>query len=174
MIIPGQFISALTFPGVIVHEISHQFFCRLFKVPVFDVCYFRIGNPAGYVVHEDPKQVYKKLLIGVGPFIINSILGALIGMSAALDIMEHDTFSFVNMILFWLGISIAMHAFPSTGDAKSIWQSIKHTNILVKLLIAPIVGLIYIGAIGSVVWLDAIYGFMICAGIPRLLIHLLM
>lgn len=44
--IPGQLIAALTFPGVIVHEMAHQLFCRLFRVAVLDVCYFRFG-PAG-------------------------------------------------------------------------------------------------------------------------------
>lgn len=54
MIIPGFLISILTFPGVIVHEIAHQLFCRICGVAVLDVCYFKAGNPAGYVVHEIP------------------------------------------------------------------------------------------------------------------------
>ena len=33
MIIPGPIISALTFPGVVVHEFAHETFCKLFKVP---------------------------------------------------------------------------------------------------------------------------------------------
>lgn len=173
ILIPGQIISAVTFPGVIVHEISHQFFCRLFKIPVFDVCYFRVGNPAGYVVHEDAYKVYKKVLIGVGPFIINTIIGALVGMSVVLDVIYHEGGGFLNLLLLWLGISIAMHAFPSTGDAKSIWHSLKNTNILGKIIGAPIVALIYIGAIGSVVWLDVLYGVAICMGIPLLLTQLL-
>lgn len=56
MIIPGFLISIVTFPGVIVHEMAHQIFCRLCGVAVFDVCYFRFGNPSGYVVHEIPKK----------------------------------------------------------------------------------------------------------------------
>lgn len=42
MIIPGFLISIATFPGVIVHEAAHQLFCRLTKVAVLDVCYFRL------------------------------------------------------------------------------------------------------------------------------------
>ncbi len=38
--IPGPVIAALTFPGVIIHEAGHLFFCRLFKLQVFDVCFF--------------------------------------------------------------------------------------------------------------------------------------
>jgi len=50
--IPGPVIAFLTFPGVIVHEAAHLFFCKLFKLQVYDVCFLRFGNPAGYVIHE--------------------------------------------------------------------------------------------------------------------------
>jgi hypothetical protein len=45
--IPGQLISLLSFPGIIVHEFAHLIFCRLRKVAILDVCYFRFDNPAG-------------------------------------------------------------------------------------------------------------------------------
>jgi hypothetical protein len=37
--IPGFVIAALTFPGVIIHEAGHLFFCRLFKLQVFDLLF---------------------------------------------------------------------------------------------------------------------------------------
>jgi len=75
----------VTFPGVIVHELAHQFFCRLFKVPVFKVCYFRIGNPSGYVIHEPPSSAWTSLLIGIGPLFVNSVVGPLVALPAVLD-----------------------------------------------------------------------------------------
>jgi len=56
-----------------------------------------------------------------------------------------------------------MHSFPSVGDAANIWKSVKHpdTPILVKILATPLVGLIYLCAIGSVVWLDFLYGMAV-------------
>ena len=48
--IPGFLIAIVTFPGVIVHEAAHLFFCRWFKLEVYDVCFFRVGNPSGYVI----------------------------------------------------------------------------------------------------------------------------
>lgn len=74
MFIPGIIISIITFPGVIVHELAHQLFCRWFKIPVFEVCYFRFENPIGYVIHEPAKKGYQTILISIGPFIINTIL----------------------------------------------------------------------------------------------------
>src|SRR5579872_5692940 len=122
--IPGFLISLLTFPGIIVHEFAHQLFCRLFRVPVFEVCYFRLGNPAGYVLHEKPKEDWQQVLIAIGPFFVNSILGFLIAFPAAMAMNFHDV-SPLNVLLIYLGASIAMHSFPSRGDAASIWKHFK-------------------------------------------------
>lgn len=40
LFIPGVIISIITFPGVIVHELAHQIFCYLMKIPVYEVKYF--------------------------------------------------------------------------------------------------------------------------------------
>ena len=176
--IPGFIISALTFPGVIVHELAHQLFCRLCNVAVFDVCYFQFENPAGYVVHEKPKYSYQNILIGVGPFLINTLIGMLITFPVSLQVIElkisflQSPFSY---ILMWLGISILMHAFPSTGDAKNMWKSIKdeETSIVTKIIGAPIVMLIYVGAIGSVAWLDLLYAIAVSTFIPDIIISCL-
>ncbi|MDF2883882.1 MAG: hypothetical protein K0R54_4447 [Clostridiaceae bacterium] len=179
MFIPGFLISIITFPGVIVHEMAHQLFCRICRVAVIDVCYFRFGNPAGYVVHEHPKNSYQHLLIGIGPFFVNTILGALIALPAAVPILNFgvrfNENSILDYFIIWIGVSIAMHSFPSTGDARSMWDSImkKDTPLKTKIFTVPIVGLIYIGAVGSVAWLDFFYGLAVAAFIPNLIIHIL-
>lgn len=170
--IPGWLISIVTFPGVIVHEIAHQMFCRLFRIAVLEVCYFRFGNPAGYVVHEAPRNAYQSIAIGVGPFILNSLVGALIAAPAAIPVVQFRTGTPLDYFLIWLGVSIAMHSFPSTGDAKSIWQSVwsSNTPVLAKVVGSPLVVIIYIGAVGSVVWLDLIYGVGVAMLLPKLLV----
>lgn len=172
--IPGQIISALTFPGVIVHEIAHQLFCRWLKVPVFSVCYFQFENPAGYVVHEKPKEAYKSLLIGIGPFFINTLLGGLVAAGGAIPVLKFHAGTIMDYILLWLGVSIAMHSFPSTGDAKQIWEVIKGkgTKIILKVICIPIVLAIYAGAALSVVWFDVAYGVAIAMLLPDFLIKL--
>ena len=177
--IPGGLISILTFPGVIVHEIAHQIFCRICRVSVFEVCYFRRGNPAGYVVHEEPKNSRDNVIIGIGPFLINTIVGALIAFPAAIPILKfgpnYSLSAIGNCFLIWIGVSIAMHSFPSTGNAKNIWQSIKseETSLLTKIIGTPIVMLIYIGAAGSVIWLDLIYGVAVVMFIPNMIVRIL-
>ena len=174
MIIPGFVIAIFTFPGVIVHELAHQFFCRLLGVPVFKVCYFRVGNPSGYVIHEHPHSPWKSLLIGVGPLLVNSIVGAIVTFPAFIA-FRFNSADPVDALLMWLGFSIAMHSFPSTGDAASIWKSTMSAGspILCKIISVPVVGLIWIGAVGSFFWLDAIYGFCIVALAPTLIVSTL-
>ena len=172
MLIPGFLITLITFPGVIVHELAHQLFCRLYKVPVFQVVYIRIGNPAGYVLHEKPQNKWQSMMISIGPFFVNTILGALIALPAALPVYTFENANIFHYVLIYLGVSIAMHAFPSTGDAQSILTAIKDpgTKLLTKIVAYPLIGLIYIGSIGSFIWLDLVYGIAIAVGLPNLII----
>ncbi len=167
--IPGCVITALTFPGVIVHELAHELVCRLLGVRVHKACYLRLGNPPGYVVHDSPGTVMGHILIGTGPFLVNSICGAVLGLIFALGSFH----SWPRYALPWLGVSIAMHSFPSTGDAKSIWRGLwgRGMPIIGRIISVPLVLVIYLGALGSVFWLDVAYGFFIAIYVPRLMIR---
>lgn len=172
--IPGSIITILTFPGVIVHEFAHQLFCRLFNVAIFDVCYFRFGNPAGYVIHEHPAKTGQQIWIGIGPFIVNSVLGAIISAPSSIQVFWFLTGSPLDFFLIWLGISIAMHAFPSTGDAMTLLQALSApgVSLVLKVVAYPIVGIIFLGAIGSIFWLDAVYGVAVAIAFPTFLVML--
>lgn len=167
MIIPGFVIGWFTFPGVIVHEFAHKLCCNWTKTPVHQVCYFRFENPVGFVIHSLPSNVWKHILIGVGPFLINSGIGLSIGLLAII----FKKIEFLYGALIWLAVSIAMHSFPSIGDAKSIWQAVwvKETHIFAKFVGTPLVGLIFLGAMGSILWLDLLYGVGIVFLIPELM-----
>lgn len=173
--IPGIVISIVTFPGVIVHELAHQLLCRYFKIPVFEVVYFQPQNPVGYVLHEIPSKKWQTIIISAGPFLVNTLVGGLIALPASLPIFRFDNATPLDYFLIYLGVSIAMHAFPSTGDASSIWETVKEksTPLWIKIIGYPIIGLIYIGSIGSFFWLDLIYGVAIAIGLPNLIIWLL-
>ena len=119
--IPGILIALATFPGVIAHEAAHLLFCRIRKVAVFEVCYFRLGNPAGYVVHEPTDDFTTSFLIAVGPFIINSLLCVVFCFPAVLPVRVFGLSDPVSYFWIWLGVSIGMHAFPSTQDGRGLW-----------------------------------------------------
>lgn len=165
----GQFITLLTFPGVIIHEFAHMFFCLATGTRVSKVRFFRLGNPAGYVIHEHPSSAWRTILIGVGPFLVNTVLGFLIALSAFLLRSNGTTTSTVlYAVLIWLAVSVAMHSFPSTGDAKGIWRTVfdRSCPIIARIVAIPIVGFIYLGALGSVFWLDLVYAVAVTIGLP--------
>lgn len=171
MLIPSFVISTVTFPGVMAHEFAHRLFCGLTGTKVHDVCYFRFGNPAGYVVHDSPSSVWRHILIGIGPLLVNTAIGFLIGLLIFHDYLKRDALVFLWLALIWLGISIAMHSFPSTGDANTIWKAVwrREAPLLSKLLGTPLVIVIYLGALGSILWLDLVYGLAVVVGLPMYL-----
>ncbi|HLP87419.1 MAG TPA: hypothetical protein VK184_02290 [Nostocaceae cyanobacterium] len=177
MFIPGWLISVVTFPGVVVHEAAHKFFCDLAKVPVYEVRYFQIGNPAGYVIHGEVKNLKDALLISVGPLIINTILCAILTYPVVLAIFlvqDENGKSISNLILLWVGYSIGMHAFPSNEDVKNfldVFKKIKKgatQNILYFL--CQIIGLIFrIANFLRIIWFDLIYAFIVSMMLPLFL-----
>lgn len=176
--IPGFLITWVTFPGVIVHELAHAIFCRLFGLAIYEVSYFRFttgfGQPAGYVVHQRAEKPWQDLMVSIGPFFVNTIVGAVIAMPAAIPFRLGGA-DVLDLFLMWLGVSVAMHSFPSTGDAKSAWGSLsrKETPIFTKIIGYPVIGLIYVGALGSMFWLDALYGIAVAGFLPNIIVKLL-
>jgi hypothetical protein len=100
------------------------------------------------------------------------MLGALIAFPAALPVIKFGEGDLLDYLLVWLGVSIAMHAIPSTGDAKSLWQSVKGPGVSsgVRFTVAPVVAIIYLAALGRFFWLDLIYGIAVAVGLPTLLV----
>ena len=173
--IPGILIALLTFPGVIVHESAHLLFCRLRRVAVFDACFLRVGNPMGYVVHEKVTDFVTLWLVSAGPFLVNSVLCVLLCLPVSVPMKIFNHTDPLSYILLWLGVSIGMHAFPSTGDANNIWNAAKeaaHRKNILAILSFPLVVIIYAANIGRIFWLDYAYGAAIGLGLPELLLRI--
>ena len=171
-IIPGFLISIATFPGVIVHEAAHMFFCKVRKVPVVDVCFFRFGNPAGYVAHAEIKDFTTAFLVSVGPFIINSLLCIIICFPVYFPMQVFNIQNPLFLFIMWLGLSIGMHAFPSNHDASCLLEHAKKAaaefNPL-AIISFPVILLIFIANLLRFFWFDLIYGAAIGIGLPALI-----
>ena len=169
--IPGEIISILSFPGIIVHEFAHVFFCRLRKVAILEACYFKVGNPAGYVIHENTTNFTTTFLVSMGPFFLNTFLCLIICLPAYMPVKFFNLENPLSFFLIWLGVSIGMHAIPSNQDANNVYkqakEQLKHNNIL-AILSFPIIGMIYLFNIMRLFWVDLIYGIAIGIGIPSL------
>lgn len=170
--IPGELISILTFPGIIVHEFAHMLFCKLRNIAVFEACYFRVGNPSGYVIHENTENFTTTFLVSMGPFFVNTLLCLLICLPAYMPVKFFDLAHPLSYFLIWLGVSIGMHAIPSNQDASNVYEQakvqIKQKNIL-AIISFPIVGLIYVFNFLRFFWADLFYGIGIGIGIPSLI-----
>jgi len=152
----GWLIAILTFPGIIVHEWAHKFFCNRANVPVYKTCYFRLGNPAGYVIHGPVNSYVKAFLISTAPFIVNTSIAFLIFLMA---VNASPSTAITTYLLYWLGISIAMHSFPSSGDADNLWSYSKKAwrrNPL-ALFGLPVAGLVKLATVLSTMWFDLLY-----------------
>ncbi|MCE9600471.1 MAG: metalloprotease family protein [Spirochaetia bacterium] len=166
--IPGILVSVATFPGVIVHEVAHQLFCRWRRIPVFDVKYFQFELGAqGYVIHAEPKDFLSSFLISFGPLFLNTLLCFLISLPALIPQTIFSESPPASMFLIWLSVSIGMHAFPSTQDAQNVWKKAREEikNPL-ALLSFPIVIVIYVANMLRFFWFDAIYGLAVGFLIP--------
>ena len=121
--IPGQLIACLTFPGVIVHEFSHELFCYITGVEVYEVCYFQFDEESvGYVLYAPTKSFIKNCFICVAPIIVGTLLSVVVfGIAFVLfDIKSIFIYPFL-----WLGGSIAFNSFPSIGDSKALYEVTK-------------------------------------------------
>ena len=118
---------ALLAPGVTLHEFSHHIFCLLTGVHVHKVVYFRFGSPAGYVVHEEPELYRQIFAIVAGPVFLNSAAAiVLLNLALRQAVRAADAAGFAVMaVMFWLGISAALQALPSRGDASNLFRSSK-------------------------------------------------
>ena len=175
ILIPGQLIATLTFPGVIVHEAAHVLFCRVFGLAVFEVCYFQFDNPAGYVVHEEPRSFAPSFFVSMGPFLVNSALCLLFSLPAVVPIWQLEVGDPLAYGFAWLGISIGMHAFPSTHDLESVWRmapKAARSGQLLAIAGYPLIVLLYLANFGRIVWIDLFYGMAVGVGGPLALLHL--
>jgi hypothetical protein len=162
--IPGQLIAIATFPGVIVHEAAHFLFCRWLKLAVLDVCFFTVGNPAGYVIHEPSKNFRSAFLVSMGPFFVNTLLCIVFCSAAFMPVWKLHIVDPLAYFFYWLGLSIGMHSFPSRQDLKIIWElapaEAKHGNLL-AIAAYPLIAVLYIANFARVVWADLGYGILV-------------
>ncbi|MFQ5602750.1 MAG: DUF3267 domain-containing protein [bacterium] len=173
MFIPGEIVAALTFPGVIVHEVAHMLFCKLRKVAVLDVCFFQFDNPAGYVLHDEIEDFTTAFLVSIGPFLVNSLLCIVICFPAFVPVKIFGLNNPLSYVLIWLGVSIGMHAFPSNQDAQHLLHYAKKEIASLKplaIISYPLVLVIYLANLLSFFWIDYLYGIGIGLGLPALIL----
>lgn len=117
--------------GVVIHELAHKEMVEDFGFQVQDVCFFQLGDPSGYVIHDEPRKYVPTFAISVAPFILNTsvaytgfVIGGGVLTANSISSLSYAELGFAGVLL-WLGVSAGVHAFPSTQDTKNIWQATK-------------------------------------------------
>jgi hypothetical protein len=172
--IPGRIVAALTFPGVILHELGHQLACRLLGIPVLAVCYFRFGRTPGFVEHETPPRAWQSVAIALGPFALNSAAALVVGASVAVPALL-GVGDWLDILLLWLGLSFGTNAFPSMPDALAA-----HTAVLAptaarweRLLGYPVALVMIVGAALALFGLSLAWGWITISLVPGLVVSYL-
>jgi len=184
-LIPGELIAILTFPGVVLHEFAHQVGCMLAKTKVEKVCYFRLKNPCGYVIHEQPIYISRSVIITLLPIVFGYGTTIILAICAR-GILWSTPFGYspglVFYFLIWLAFSAAMHALSSDEDIDSLWRMLAGHRQVVQVggrfyevsFSSPIVYRIVLFPLGGIIklinalrpfWADAIVSFFIIAPI---------
>ena len=171
------FRSIFYLPGVVIHELSHHFFCIIFSAEVTDVCYYNFRDSSGYVVHDRPKHLYQDVLIATSPFFLNSFIGGLVAYPTIINNLSKIGLVGLNwqdFLRIIISISIGMSAIPSRGDGLSIWNYVLHSNsnfllkIFSQIMVTPLVLIIFLVNFGSsYLKIDLLYGVCVCFVGPK-------
>ena len=118
------------------------------------------------------------MILIFGPAAVNTFLGVTIGCPAVLGLLTLDNTvlpSCLDLFLIWLGVSVAVHSFPTFRDAEAVRNSMMaaHNPMWVQSMGAPLAGLMYLAAIGSIFWLDVVYALTVVVGMPILFFEIL-
>jgi len=169
----GKILLFLTFPGAIINSIIKQLFCRIFRVAVFDIAYFDLGNFSGYIEHEIPKKFSTQLAMVVMPFITGTLLGIAIAFPGTISIEDRGILHLMYFTSVWIGLSVVIHAVPKVTYAqkmlKTLWKN--ESSFLLKLSCSPFLALIYIAnAMTYFELLSIIYGLAVVY-LPSLIVN---
>jgi len=174
MIIPGEVIALATFPGTILHEIAHRFFCDVTNVPVYAIRYFiPLSTTSGCVIHERTDSLVKAFLIGCGPLIINSLVCMVLTMpygtsyifGTSFIVPQGPVMNCTYWFVTWFGFCAGISAIPSNQD---VTQLIELSNsALSRLFTYPIIGIVYIMNLDYIgFWLRAGYAMCLATVLP--------
>jgi len=164
----GFLVSVLSFPGVIVHEYAHKKFCELTGVRVKEVVYLRLGNPMGYVAHEPATNFKQSFSITAAPFLVNTLfavffgfLFGLVGVLMHYTLIPRNFLTLLGFLSIWLGISMGIHAIPSSQDAKNLWNFSKKSSAISSSIGLPIAAVIYSLDRLRYLWIDVVYAVLV-------------
>jgi hypothetical protein len=149
-----------TFPGTILHELSHVIICHIRNVHIINKCYFRLPTDTdikmGFVEHEVPTKLIDSFLISFAP--ISLIFIALFLYYIA--IIFNSQLNLWVIPILWLAFSIGSQALPSKSDLDNVYY--KCVNKIQKkdyspIIYLPAIHIAYICSSLTTLWFNFIF-----------------
>ncbi|MCM1543852.1 MAG: hypothetical protein NC110_00995 [Ruminococcus sp.] len=144
-------IKYLTFPGAMIRGFWEHLVCRICGVPVEDNRLVRRDEMSSHIEHELISTPSGAFAICFVPAFMNALLSFLLLIPSFLCLflfeMSGVAVTIVNIIAFWLSVSLYVNSYPLVEDALNMKEAIyKRGNLLQKIFYAPGFLGCYIGA----------------------------
>jgi len=125
-------------PGIIVHELSHAFFCIATGAKVTSIDFF--DKEGGSVTHTKSKiPIIGNILISLAPLLVGVVLiyflSKYLGLNEIGFLKNLKDFTLFNWLVFYLIFSIAITMTPSRQDILNIIISLAVLVIIFWLLL---------------------------------------
>ena len=163
--------DALTFPGVVVRQTVKFGLCRMMRLAVLESCYFQFENPCGFVRPEPAASVVADIVFVVVPFVVCSLLGSCLALPAVIPVVSYGETLPPYLVVIWLGISVASHAFPDGEDAKRLWKSTRASSAAARFVATPFALFTSLGAVGRIAWVDFAFGAAVVVWVPMVIME---
>ena len=149
-------VKYITLVGTFLQAFFEHLTCRVYEVLIEDGRYLRASEMCGHIEHE----IIRKRSVAFGvcffPFLFNLLIGLITVSVGAVNVYYLGEFftssgmvHIVNFLFLWMGISCLTDLFPQWEDALTLKEEIYgkgKSNLFVKIIAAPIFGILYGGA----------------------------
>lgn len=118
--------NIILFPGVVFHELSHFIMSLLMFSKVTGGKFW--GEKEAAITHEQVPGI-RGYLISSAPFLLGTLLTITflyLAKAAAIGLTFHSPWQtwFQVLVLYYLGLSVAAHCFPSARDASNAMHNL--------------------------------------------------
>lgn len=142
-------IKFLTLPGAMVHAFFEHMGCRVCKILVDDARTIRADEMLSHIDHELVKRRGASFYICFVPFLLNLLIAFMLLLSGPVAIFYLGEYTrWILWVMLYLGVAFLNNLFPQMEDILMLKENVynENTNAFVKIIVAPIYGILYLGA----------------------------
>lgn len=149
-------VKYMTVVGTFLQAFFEHLTCRVYEILIEDGRYLRPNEMCGHIEHEIIRKRSTAFGMCFFPFLFNLLIGLVLVSVGSVNVFYLGEFftsggvpHFANFLFLWVGISALTNLFPQMEDALTLKEQIYgkgKSNLFVKIIAAPIFGVLYAGA----------------------------